>query len=98
VWTGTQAIKLGLVDRLGNINDAIKSAAKEAKIKNYKLEAYPEQKSIFNKFDEGLTTEMRTRFVKSELGDNFKYYEQIKGVTQMMRTPQARLPYDIAIN
>jgi len=98
VWTGEQAVKIGLVDRLGNINDAIKSAAKEAKIKNYKLIAYPEQKSIFHKFGQGLTAEMKTHFMKSELGDNFKYYEQIKGVTQMMRTPQARLPYDIAIN
>jgi len=98
VWTGTQAIKLGLVDRLGNISDAIKSAAKAAQIKNYKLEAYPEQKSIFNKFGSGLTAEMKMHFVKSELGDNFKYYEQIKGVTQMMRTPQARVPYDIEIN
>jgi protease-4 len=98
VWTGEQAIKLGLVDRLGNINDAIKSAAKEAKLKNYKLVSYPEQKSFFNKFGMGLSAEMRTHFIKSELGDNFKYYEQIKGVTQMMRTPQARLPYDIVIN
>jgi len=98
VWTGEQAVKIGLVDRLGNINDAIKSAAKEAKIKNYKLIAYPEQKSIFNKFGQGLTVEMKTHFMKSELGDNYRYYEQIKGVTQMMRTPQARMPYDIAIN
>ncbi|HAL82222.1 MAG TPA: signal peptide peptidase SppA [Mucilaginibacter sp.] len=98
VWTGEQAIKNGLVDRLGNISDAIKSAAKEAKIKNYKLVAYPEQKSIFNRFGAGLSAEMKMHFVKSELGDNFKYYEQIKDVTQMMRTPQARLPYDIVIN
>jgi protease-4 len=98
VWTGTQAIKLGLVDRLGNINDAIKSAAKMAKINNYKLVSYPEQKSLFSKFGAGLSTEMKTHFIKSELGDNFRYYEQIKGVTQLMRTPQARLPYDIAIN
>ncbi len=98
VWTGEQAVKIGLVDRLGNINDAVKSAAKEAKIKNYKLVAYPEQKSIFTKFGQGLTAQMKAHFMKSELGDNFKYYEQIKGVTQMMRTPQARLPYDIAIN
>jgi protease-4 len=98
VWTGAQAIKLGLVDKLGNINDAIRSAAKAAKIKNYKLEAYPEQKSILDKFGSGLTAEMRMHFVKSELGDNFKYYEQIKGVTQMMRSPQARVPYDIVIN
>jgi len=41
---------------------------------------------------------MKTHFLKSELGDKFKYYEQIKSVTQMMRTPQARLPYDITIN
>ena len=99
VWTGSQAIKLGLVDRLGNINDAILSAAKEAKIKNYKLVAYPEQKSFLDKYGiGGVNEQMKTHFMKSELGDNFKYYQQIKGVTQMMRTPQARLPYDIEIN
>jgi len=98
VWTGTQALGLGLVDRLGNINDAIKSAAKKAGIKNYNLVSYPEQKSFLNKLGMGLSTQMKTHFLKSELGDKFKYYEQIKSVTQMMRTPQARLPYDITIN
>jgi protease-4 len=98
VWTGEQAISIGLVDRLGNINDAIKSAAKEAKLKNYKLVAYPEQKSIFSKLGNGLTAEMKTHFIQSELGDNFKYYEQIKGLTKMMRTPQARLPFDVEVN
>ena len=47
VWTGDQAIKIGLVDRLGNINDAINAAAKMAKLKNYKIASYPAQKSIF---------------------------------------------------
>jgi len=98
VWTGEQAIKIGLVDRLGNINDAIKSAAKMAKVKKYNLVAYPEQKSFLNKFGLGMNDELKAHFLKSELGDNFRYYEQLKGVTQMMRTPQARLPYDIAIN
>jgi len=97
VWTGTQAVKIGLVDRLGNINDAIKSAAKKANIKSYKLVAYPEQKSFFNKFGSSLSTEMKMHFVKSELGDNYRYYEQIKGVTEIMSTPQARMPYDIVI-
>ncbi|MGZ3751442.1 MAG: signal peptide peptidase SppA [Mucilaginibacter sp.] len=97
VWTGTQAIKLGLVDRLGNINDAIKSAAKKANIKSYKLVSYPEQKSFFNRFGGGLNTEIKAHFVKSELGDNYRYYEQIKSVTEIMRTPQARMQYDIVI-
>ncbi|MES2107512.1 MAG: signal peptide peptidase SppA [Bacteroidota bacterium] len=98
VWTGEQAVKNGLVDRLGNISDAIASAAKKANIKNYNLVAYPEQKSFLNKFGLGVNAEIKAHFIKSELGDNYKYYEQIKEVTTLMRTPQARMPYDIEIN
>jgi protease-4 len=98
VWTGEQAIKNGLVDRLGNIKDAINSAAKMAKLSDYKLVEYPEQKSILDKFGSSFNVEMKIRAIKSELGENYKYYEQIKDVTQMMRTPQTRLPYDIVIN
>jgi protease-4 len=97
VWTGTQALKIGLVDRLGNINDAVKSAAKKAGVKDYRIVAYPEQKSFLNKFGEGLSAEVKAHFVKAELGENYRYYEQIKGVTQMMRTPQARMPFDVVI-
>ncbi|MEO6981414.1 MAG: signal peptide peptidase SppA, partial [Mucilaginibacter sp.] len=97
VWTGEQAVKIGLVDRLGNINDAIAAAAKKAHIKKYNIVAYPDQKSFLTKFGLG-GDQLRMHFVKSELGDNFKYYQQIKGVTMMMRTPQARMPYDIEIN
>jgi len=98
VWTGEQALKIGLVDRLGNIDDAVKSAAKMAGLKNYLLEYYPEQKSIFGKFGSDMSDQMRVRAVKAELGENYKYYEQLKDATQMMRTPQARLPYTISIN
>jgi protease-4 len=97
VWTGAQAIKIGLVDRLGNINDAIASAAKKAKLKNYNLVSYPEQKSFFKQLDSDVTGQMKTKMLKSELGDNYRVYEQIKGLTQMMRSPQARLPYEIVI-
>jgi protease-4 len=97
VWTGAQALKLGLVDRLGNINDAIVSAAKKARVENYQLVSYPEQKSIFNKVGQNFNVQMRTNAIKSELGENYRYYEEIKGVTQMMRTPQMRLPYDVEV-
>ncbi|MGZ4000018.1 MAG: signal peptide peptidase SppA [Mucilaginibacter sp.] len=98
VWTGTQAIKLGLVDRLGNINDAVKCAAKMAKLKTYTLNAYPEQKSIFGKLGSNMSEQMKTHYMKSELGENYIYYQQIKNLTQMMRTPQMRIPYDITIH
>jgi protease-4 len=97
VWTGEQAIKIGLVDRLGNINDAVACAAKKANLKSYKLVTYPEQKSFFDKVGSNLNLQMKTRAMQSELGDNYIYYQEIKSMTQMMRTPQARLPYDVVI-
>ena len=42
VWTGEQAMKIGLVDKLGNLNDAIAAAAKAAKIEKYSVGRYPE--------------------------------------------------------
>ena len=97
VWTGEQAIKIGLVDRLGNIDDAIACAAKKADLKSYKLVTYPEQKSLLDKVGSNFNVQMKTRAIKSELGENYIYYEEIQSMTKMMRTPQARLPYDILI-
>ncbi|MFD2871149.1 signal peptide peptidase SppA [Mucilaginibacter ximonensis] len=97
VWTGEQAIKIGLVDRLGNIDDAVKSAAKMAKLKNYRTVAYPEQKSVLNKLGESFSIQMKTRMLKSELGENYPVYEQIKNITSIMRTPLARMEYDVVI-
>jgi protease-4 len=97
VWTGEQALKNGLVDKLGNINDAVASAAKKANLKEYQLVNYPEQKSVLSKIGQGFSAQVKAHFVKAELGENYKYYEQIKGVTQLMRTPQARMPYDVVI-
>jgi len=97
VWTGTQALQRGLVDRLGNINDAIVMAAKKAKVRDYKLITYPEQKSIFNKFGSGLTAEVKTKMLQSELGEHYDTYMQIKHLTTMMRTPQARMPFAVEI-
>ena len=46
VYTGKQALELGLVDRLGSMSDAIEFAANEAKIKDYEVRVVPEQKSF----------------------------------------------------
>ncbi|MBE9582892.1 signal peptide peptidase SppA [Mucilaginibacter sp. JRF] len=97
VWTGKQALKIGLVDRLGNIDDAVKSAAKKAKIKNYKVIAYPEQESELKKFGSTFSAEVKTRLIKSELGDDYHYYDQIKQVKSIMRVPQARMPFNVVI-
>jgi protease-4 len=97
VWTGTQAIKIGLVDRLGNLNDAIACAAKKANLKDYKIVPYPEQSNKLKNFGASMTSEMQMHFTKAELGDNFKYYEQIKAAARLNGL-QALMPYTVQIN
>ncbi|HQU41263.1 MAG TPA: S49 family peptidase, partial [Pirellulales bacterium] len=46
VYTGRQALELGLVDRIGTLDDAVKFAAVEAKLKEYELRVVPEPKNI----------------------------------------------------
>ena len=97
VWTGEQALKIGLVDRLGSINDAVKSAAKMAKLKNYRIVGYPDQKSVLKNLSSNLSAKVRENMVQAELGEHYSIYKQIKGLTQIMRIPQARMFYNVEI-
>lgn len=47
VWSGIQAEKIGLVDQLGGLNAAIRSAADRAKLgDNFEIDAYPRSRSF----------------------------------------------------
>jgi protease-4 len=97
VWTGAQAMELGLVDRLGNIDDAIKSAAKKANIEEYRLVSYPALSDPFQAFLGNLGNNVSTWFMKREMGDAYPYYNQAKQVIEQTGI-QARIPYTININ
>ncbi len=96
VWSGTEALNNGLVDRLGNIDDAIASAAKKAKLSNYKVVSYPTQVDPFKSFFDNSADKVRVYFAKKELGDNFTYYEQLKSALSVSGI-QTRIPYNITI-
>jgi protease-4 len=97
VWTGQQAIKIGLVDRLGNINDAIASAAKKASLKNYSVVPYPElENSLLKSLSRGTSSHVRVAMLKNELGDNYKYYEKIKEASQISGL-QMRMAYEVEV-
>ena len=44
VWLGKDALEIGLVDGLGNINDAVAKAVELAELGEYELVSYPEKK------------------------------------------------------
>ncbi|MGB4399579.1 MAG: signal peptide peptidase SppA [Daejeonella sp.] len=96
VWSGTEAVQNGLVDRLGDIDDAIKSAAKKAKLKDYKVVSYPTQVDPLKSLFDNSADKVRLYFVKKELGDNFTYYEQLKSALGVSGV-QARIPYNITV-
>ena len=48
VYTGRQALELGLVDRMGGQVDAIVAAAKRAGIRKYTIREYPESRGLFD--------------------------------------------------
>ncbi|NIG54017.1 signal peptide peptidase SppA [Chitinophaga sp. Cy-1792] len=94
VWSGVQAVKLGLVDRLGGINDALASAAKVAKLSNYTLVEYPEVKPSVSKVLRSMGNKVQTSMVKKELGENYDIYQQIKDVKAQHGQIQAKMPFE----
>ncbi len=98
VWTGKEAIENGLVDVLGNMNDAIEAAAELADISDYKTTSYPRFKKDFEDSFKGFPfMSVKENMLKEELGDeNYKALKQVKKMSQL-KGIQMRLPYDIDI-
>lgn len=98
VWAGADAIELGLVDQLGDLEDAIAYAVEQAKLGNdYKVSEWPEQKDFFLRVMESMnkTDEIQVA-MKRKLG---VYYNYIEGLDNLQKNTgiQARMPFDLVI-
>jgi len=96
VWTGEDAIKIGLVDKIGGLNDAIKLAVEKAKLKSYYINEYPEKEDFTTKFLKNLTKDIESRVMKVQLGEQYNILKQIQQATKMNGI-QARLDYNLTI-
>lgn len=96
IWSGTDALELGLVDAIGGVKTAIDIAARMANLDKYRIVQLPEQKEFFEKILEDLNTEASVYFTKKELGEQYKYYEKLKGMVQNNGV-QARIPFELEI-
>ncbi len=99
VWTGRAAQKIGLVDELGNLDQAIKIAAKKAGLEDFKTVEYP---FIKEDFASTLLKEIQRSnneeevfsgmFSSKEERKLYDQYKQLKAIVKM-KQPQTRLPY-----
>jgi protease-4 len=93
VWLGSDAINVGLVDRIGTLNDALASAAKMAKLKGYSIKQYPESKSFLEDLIEDYKDYVKVKSIESEIGaSQWQIFQNLKTVQQMVGAPQARMP------
>jgi protease IV len=101
VWTGSDAIKNGLVDKLGNLDAAIAHAAGLGKTKSYRTENYPEYKKDFNEFIQAFAGasifQSKETMMKEELGEeNYNLLNKLK-VMQNRKGVQMLMPFDLSL-
>ncbi|HLF52114.1 signal peptide peptidase SppA [Flavobacterium sp.] len=100
VWSGTEAIKIGLVDKIGGMDDALKQAASLAKIKNYKTQNFPEyEKNLMDLLSNLGVPFIKSKesFIKEEVGEeNYRVIEQIRRMSAK-KGAQTLMPFEINI-
>ena len=69
VWTGKQALDLGLVDMLGGIDTAIQIAAELAEISDYSVNEYPTQKDFFSSLLEESSGSINEKITQEIVGE-----------------------------
>jgi protease-4 len=98
VWSGTTGLSLGLVDRIGTLQDAIDCAARMGKTSDYRLLEYPEPKGFLDRIIGSYKRSASMKAMKEEMGeDGFRTYMTLKKVKSMVGTAQTRLPFDLVI-
>ena len=103
VWTGTDALGIHLVDKIGGLDRAITSAASMAGITKYRVVTYPEPEDKLNilmrklKSNSAANAALKTA-IKEELGTGYEYYEQIQNLQKMNGKAMMLMPFVPKVN
>lgn len=98
VWTGEDALKIGLVDKIGGMDEAIKKAASLAKITKYRTQDFPEYEKSFDDILAKIgLAQSKENMIKEQIGtENYMILQRIKKL-QQLRGVQAIMPYELEI-
>lgn len=100
VWSGVDAKRLGLVDELGGLDDAIKGAAELVELDTYGIKNFPKYKTGLERFMEdygGASTKTKQDFIKEEIGvEAYSILKEVKAVMNQEGV-QARMPFTLSI-
>ncbi|MCF2486961.1 signal peptide peptidase SppA [Dyadobacter sp. CY347] len=98
VWSGAEAKENGLVDVLGGVDDAIKLAAKAAKLNegDYRVRYYPEKKKPFDELITKMMGDKEEKATTKAMGELAPYVKMYKKLLNMGGT-QTRMPFELVI-
>jgi protease-4 len=96
VWTGKDALSLGLVDTLGGLKAAIHFAADKVGLKHYRLVSYPEKKSPLEALKENFGGSARASLATWVLGEKAAYFFRLERLRNL-ESIQARLPFEAMV-
>lgn len=98
VWTGEEALSLGLVDALGGLDAALQYAAEQVDLENYQIKEYPEFNIDLQRMLRSYgITQTADDFVKEAVGEDlFNILEQAKEQTER-KGVQLLFPYSTKI-
>ena len=98
VWAGADAIELGLVDQLGDMEDAIAFAAEKAGLgHDYKVSELPKSKDFFTRMMESMNpSDELDAAMRQKMGVYYQYFESLENL-QKNTGIQARMPFDIVL-
>ncbi len=98
VWTGINALDLGLVDELGSLETALAYAAEVAGIADEpSYKEFPKEEDPFEKFLKEFSANAKMWFIEQELGEEVRLYKEAMRFKEM-KGIQARMPYIIEVN
>ncbi len=98
VWTGKDALQIGLVDEMGGLEDAIAAAAKMASLKEFKVRVYPEPRSFLEYVLENYEDEFSSIALGKELNkEELKLLKQIRDLKNEQGEIKAKLPFEFKI-
>lgn len=97
VWTGEQALKNGLADRMGSLKTAVNRAAQKAGIRSYTVSAYPKPQKWYETLMQDKQSDYIQSCLKNAMGNYYQYMNFMNKVNQMDPI-QARIPYEPNIN
>ncbi len=98
IWSGVDALKIGLVDEIGGLNDAVKKAVELAGIYNneYKIVEFPNNDDFMNNIMLNVAEDVSESVVKSLLKETYDIYASIENA-KSQEGIQARVEYVMTI-